>query len=387
MEKKKKKKKKKGTGAQLFSIVIYLLIGAASGLLIVRFIDHFTGPDVTIGQEILLFALLMLAVYAAMLLQIIIHEGGHLVFGLATGYKFSSFRILSWMLVREDGKLRLRHLSLAGTGGQCLMAPPDLKDGTIPFLLYNFGGSIMNLISCLLFGGLSLLFPRESFFNYFFLVLVLVGAGFGFMNGIPLHLGQVDNDGANALSLLRSREAVRAFWIQMKVNEQISRGVRISDMPEDWFTVPDAGTMDNGITAYIGVLACSRLMDQRRFEEADVMMEKLLSEESGIPGLHRGLMICDRIFLEAIGKNRPEALESLLTGEQKKLMKAMKTFPSVLRTEYALALLADKDPAKAEKILKEFDRYAARYPYPSEIAAEREYLQMAQKRAEETEAI
>lgn len=381
-----KKRKRKGTGAQLLSIVVYLLIGAASGLLIVRFIDHFTGPDVTIGQEVLLFAMLMLSVYAAMLLQIIIHEGGHLVFGLATGYKFSSFRILSWMLVREEGKLRLRHLSLAGTGGQCLMAPPDLKDGRVPFLLYNFGGSVMNLLSCFLFGGLSLLFPRESFFNFFFLVLVLVGAGFGFMNGIPLHLGQVDNDGANALSLLRSRETVRAFWIQMKVNEQVSRGVRISDMPEEWFTMPAEDAMDNALTAYIGVLACSRLMDQGRFEEADAMMESLLSRESRIPGLHRGLMICDRIFLEAIGQNRPEALEDLLTGEQKKFMKAMKTFPSVLRTEYALALLADKDPAKAEKILKEFDRYAARYPYPSEIAAERKYLQMAEKRSEEKES-
>ena len=381
-----KKKKRRGNGAQLLSIVIYLLIGAASGLLIVRFIDHFTGPDVTIGQEILIFALLMLSVYAAMLLQIIIHEGGHLVFGLATGYKFSSFRILSWMLVRENGKLRFRHLSLAGTGGQCLMAPPDLKDGAMPFLLYNFGGSIMNLCSCLLFGGLSLLFPRESFFNFFFLVLVLVGAGFALLNGVPLHLGQVDNDGANALSLLRSREAVRAFWIQMKVNEQTSRGMRLSEMPEDWFVLPDEGAMNNGITAYIGVLASSRLMDQGRFEEADAMMEKLLSGESRIPGLHRGLMICERIFLEVVGKNRPEALESFLTGEQKKFMKAMRTFPSVLRTEYALALLTDKDPAKAEKILKEFDRYAAKYPYPSEIAAERELLQLAEKRAEEREA-
>ncbi|MGX8687224.1 MAG: hypothetical protein ACSW8K_05420, partial [bacterium] len=227
------------------------------------------------------------------------------------------------------------------------------------------------------------LFPRESFFNFFFLVLVLVGAGFALLNGVPLHLGQVDNDGANALSLLRSREAVRAFWIQMKVNEQTSRGMRLSEMPEDWFVLPDEGAMNNGITAYIGVLASSRLMDQGRFEEADAMMEKLLSGESRIPGLHRGLMICERIFLEVVGKNRPEALESFLTGEQKKFMKAMRTFPSVLRTEYALALLTDKDPAKAEKILKEFDRYAAKYPYPSEIAAERELLQLAEKQAEE----
>jgi hypothetical protein len=382
-----KKGKKNGRGAQLLSILIYLMIGAASGILIVRYIDHFTGPDVTIGQEILLFAMLMLSVYAVMLLQIIIHEGGHLVFGLATGYKFSSFRILSWMFVKEEGKLRIRRLSLAGTGGQCLMAPPDLKDGTIPFLLYNFGGAIMNLCSCLLFGGLSFLFPPDSFFNFFLLVLVLVGAGFAFMNAFPLRLGQVDNDGANALSLLKSREAVRAFWIQMKANEQISRGVRLSDMPEEWFVLPEKEAMNNGITAYIGVLACSRLMDQKRFEEADAMMESLISGGEGIAGLHRGLMICDRIFLEVTGKNRPEALESLLTKEQKKFMKAMKTFPSVLRTEYALALLADKDKEKAEKVRKEFDRYAARYPYPSEIEAEREYMKLAEKCAGEKEAL
>lgn len=382
-----KKGKKNGRGAQLLSILIYLMIGAASGILIVRYIDHFTGPDVTIGQEILLFAMLMLSVYAAMLLQIIIHEGGHLVFGLATGYKFSSFRILSWMFVKEEGKLRIRRLSLAGTGGQCLMAPPDLKDGTIPFLLYNFGGAIMNLCSCLLFGGLSFLFPPDSFFNFFLLVLVLVGAGFAFMNAFPLRLGQVDNDGANALSLLKSREAVRAFWIQMKVNEQISRGVRLSDMPEEWFVLPEKEAMNNGITAYIGVLACSRLMDQKRFEEADAMMESLISGGEGIAGLHRGLMICDRIFLEVTVKNRPEVLESLLTKEQKKFMKAMKTFPSVLRTEYALALLADKDKEKAEKVRKEFDRYAARYPYPSEIEAEREYMKLAEKCAGEKEAL
>jgi hypothetical protein len=98
-------------------------------------------------------------------------------------------------------------------------------------------------------------------------------------------------------------------------------------------------------------------------------------------------MICDRIFLEVTGKNRPEALESLLTKEQKKFMKAMKTFPSVLRTEYALALLADKDKEKAEKVRKEFDRYAARYPYPSEIEAEREYMKLAEKCAGEKEAL
>ena len=55
------------------------------------------------------------------------------------------------------------------------------------------------------------------------------------MNGIPMRLGNVDNDGYNALCLGKSPAALRSFWLQMKINQQISRGVRLKDMPEDWF--------------------------------------------------------------------------------------------------------------------------------------------------------
>ena len=48
-------------------------------------------------------------------------------------------------------------------------------------------------------------------------------------------------------------------------------------------------------------------------------------------------------------------------------MKAMSSFPSVLRTRYAQALLANCDEEAARRIREEFDRAAARYPYPSEM--------------------
>ena len=63
-------------------------------------------------------------------LQIVVHEAGHLVFGLLTGYQYSSFRIGSFMWVKLDGKIRLKRYSMSGTGGQCLMAPPDMADGS-----------------------------------------------------------------------------------------------------------------------------------------------------------------------------------------------------------------------------------------------------------------
>ena len=48
--------------------------------------------------------------------------------------------------------------------------------------------------------------------------------------------------------------------------------------------------------------------------------------------------------------------------------------PSVLRTGYACALLADKDSAKAAAYLARFEDVVKRYPYAGEIEGERELI-------------
>lgn len=372
--------KAKKQQTQVLGIVLYMLIGAACGILIISYMEKLAEAGLP-AIRLLMFIPLMLSIYAAFLLQTVIHEAGHLVFGLATGYRFVSFRVFSWMWIKKDGKLHFKRMSLAGTGGQCLMSPPDLKNGKIPVLLYNFGGAVMNVIASAVFLSLSVLFPPVSFFRVFLRILALIGFAFALMNGIPLHLGPADNDGSNALALMRSEEAVRAYWIQMKGNEQAAAGIRIKDMPEEWFAVPDDRSMNNSMIASVGVLACSRLMDEHRFAEADALMEHMLSIESRIMPLHRSLLACERIFVELIGENDPDKLNTLLTEEQKKMMAAMESVPSVLRTEYAYALLAEHDTEKAKKIERKFEDTASDYPYSGELAGEMEFMKMIRGRA------
>ena len=82
----------------------------------------------------------------AFILHIIIHEGGHLVAGLLTGYRFVSFRIFSLTLIRKDGRYQWRNFSLGGTGGQCLMAPPLRPLEEIDTRWYNLGGVLANIV-------------------------------------------------------------------------------------------------------------------------------------------------------------------------------------------------------------------------------------------------
>ena len=244
----------------------------------------------------------------------------------------------------------------------------------------------MNIITGTLFLGLFFVFSDMAFLSTVVLMLAVIGYIFALVNGIPMRLGGVDNDGYNAFSILRSREAARAFWVQLKANEQVTKGVRLKDMPEAWFAVPSDEEMKNSIVAVMGVFACGRLMDMKKLEEADVLMSRMLASDSGITGLHRGMMICDRMYCELIGKNRSEALEAMLTKEQKKFMKQMKNFPSVIRTEYTYALLCEKDEAKAEKIKERFEKRAESYPYENDMQAERELIELAERKNAESAA-
>ena len=67
-----------------------------------------------------------------------------------------------------------------------------------------------------------------------------------------------------------------------------------------------------------------------------------------------------------------------LSSDEEKLVKAMKSFPSVMRTEFAVALLHEKNEKKAQDIKKRFEKMAKSYPYVSDTENERELIGLAE---------
>ena len=373
------KKKKGKIGSHIASISFFTLMGMVLGFAMISFLEWQLPEGIESSEKAYRICAMLVFLYLSWFIHIVVHESGHLIGGLLSGYTFSSFRIGSFMLLKENGKLISKRLKIAGTGGQCLMAPPEMVDGKFPVVLYNMGGSAMNLLVSLLFVPVLIAAPKGGSLALFSFLMIGMGIVSGLGNGIPMHTKTVDNDGYNATSLGKSKEAMRAFWIQMKTNEQLTKGIRTKDMPEEWFEVPSDEAMKNPMVAAIGVYAASRLMDQHRFEEAGKLIEHLLEIETGMVALHRNLLICEQIYLELIGQNRSGRVGALYTKELKKFMKAMKTFPSVIRLEYAYRLLAEHNPERAAKSMAAFERVAATYPYPNDINTERELMEIAAK--------
>lgn len=378
-------KRKKAGGGNFLGFILFLLIGACCGFLMIKPMENALDMG-NFPLAILFFAAALLWMYAAFFIQIVFHEAGHLIFGLLSGYAFSSFRIGSFMWLKSPSGLSFKRLSLAGTGGQCLMAPPEGGWEKMPCLLYNLGGSITNLLSAGLFFSLYLFWRPSPLPASMLLIIAFVGLAFALINGVPLRMGPVDNDGRNALSLRRSPAARRAFWVQLRINQLSARGLRLRDMPGELFSLPAERDMGNSLCASTAVFAANRLMDEMKLQDAERLMVFLLSRPGNIPGLYLGLIKCDLMYCELMGQNRPEALEALNTKEQRKFMASMKSHPSVIRSRYALALLSQRDMAEAEKLGQQFEKTARSYPYPAELEGERALMAAAREQAEKAAA-
>ena len=324
-----------------------------------------------------LFSVAWLAVSAAMAVfgQLILHEGGHLVCGLATGYRFVSFRIGSWMVQREKGKFRFRRMTLAGTGGQCLLAPPPLVDGKMPYILYNLGGPLANFVTAALC-VLGMRFCRNMWGLWVLLQLfALIGMGVGLTNSIPL----VNNDGANALALGKDPAALRSLWVQLSVNALQAEGVRLKEMPEAWFALPTDAGLQNSMTAVLAVLRENRLLDARHFDEAAALIDRLNATPNAVLPLHKNLLLCDRLYIALLrGEDAYEWLAEWETKSLRQFRTAMRDFLTILRTEYVTALHAG-DTAAAEQFRARFEARSASYPYPAEVESERELMILSVK--------
>lgn len=376
-----KKRKKNNLGAILVMLGS-LLAGGLFG-----FYLSSTAVEQGLGFGDYMWTLLWMALglYLVVFAQIALHELGHLLGGLLSGYGFSSYRLGSFMLLKENGKLRLRRFSIPGTGGQCLMIPPKPVDGKIPYVLYGLGGVAMNTLVAVVALILWAILEKGTMGSVLLMMTAMFGAVLALSNGLPIRMGNVDNDGRNVLTLKKHPGAMAHYIHQMQISDYLTKGYRVKEMPEAWFPKPELGEMTDSLTATAGVFAANRLLDEHRFAEAQAWMEEMLTADTGMTELHSRLTLSDLLYCLLIGENRPETLNRWLDAEQKQFMQVMKKSVSILRTEYAIALLLEKNEEKAQKLLTQFEKQAKQYPYPQEAQSERELMELVKTKAQKAD--
>lgn len=344
----------------IFKMILGFAVGAVAGLLIagiglVWFTDM-TFPEfiskllsVEMGETMLAAGIAVLAFFVSIAVLIPLHEAGHLVCGLLSGYKFVSFRIFNLTIIKIDGKLRVKRYSVAGTSGQCLLTPPDAPLDKIPVFWYNFGGVLANILFML--PAIPIIYMAENpLVVESAAIFMLANAFLILMNGVPMKIGGAPNDGYNMLSLRKHSVSKRAFVESLRANALLQNGIRPKDMPEEWFRVPEEINYKNQLEISIPLMAISRQMDELRFAEALQQLESLYEHKQEILGLFVKEIACELVSLRLVTGNT-EGAKALLDKNLKQYIQIYsKTMSSKERIRCIIALLMDNDRAKAEEI-------------------------------------
>lgn len=358
----------------LIWIIVGAVIGVVIGILAGKYFDDYLKAHIYHPNILFIFLKVygyLLVFFIGYILHIIVHEFGHLVFGLLTGYSFVSFRIGSFALIKENGKFRLTRYNIPGTAGQCLMMPPDMVNGKFPFVIYNYGGVLMNLIVSIL--GIILIIKVKAIQYPWDAILISMNAGgilAALTNGIPLNLTGVPNDAMNILALLTNDDAKKGFYTQLRVNGLQSQGVRIGNLPFEMFQISEDKVVDNPLNTSMALMQHSWYLDNLDFEGAKKALALIIPDLDKAPSLFKNETNVERLFLELIGDCDKDFIDELYDESLKKYIKVAKHMIGKKRFLMAYEAFYNRDKNKAMGYYQEIQKMARKYPVKGEADME-----------------
>ena len=363
----------------ILKLFVYMLIGAGIGIIIVGpLIALIEGESITTVysniankfslQTVAEILWMLIAVLIAFILHIILHEGGHLVAGLLTGYRFVSFRFLNFTLINKDGRLQWRNFELAGTGGQCLMAPPDKPLEQIDTRWYNAGGVLANILIVLLSLVLVWAFDLPHWLNELLIIMAFIGIVTALTNGIPMKLGGVANDGYNLLQMEKDLPGKQSFCNILDINARSQEGETYSEMPERLFALPQPIDWKNSMHVGSVLSAATRLLALHQWEDAYQLLTEALNHKNEYMVLYQ-LETENMMIQTCILSGRDDEARLHYTKEvEKHIGQHASTQSDKQLTSMAVALVLDNDRPKAEKILHNLEANHDKYIHQSDVA-------------------
>lgn len=365
-------KKEKRTKRILKNVVFVLsmavfggIIGFYSGYFIRNFTKHLKDE-----MSLPIFLVLMcLSMFVTFLLQIIIHETGHLVMGMLTGYEFLFYRAFNLLFIKEKGRINIRWHKNGETAGQCCLYPPKMRDpkkARYPFFLYHAGGVLFNL----LFSGICIFIllyfrPNNIFVNLFLVPLAGWGILFFFQNSYPFSK-RFTIDGSNIRRMMKSTAARFYFYRELRFVDYFSTGKHIKDLPvEELLPKPTDWYDDDFVLAMEYTTYGDYLSANGNYLEALKQYKMVIAYFLQVPEQVRNLLLIQYLFLLIVNDAPIEIVKDLYESDNiQSMKKKIRQISNVSVALYAYQILILKDEIEAEKTRKIHANFEGKTIYP-----------------------
>ncbi|MHB2040994.1 zinc metalloprotease [Aerococcus mictus] len=173
------------------------------------------------GISLLDIAAIIWVLACSFLLQIVLHEAGHVLAGWLVGMDLILFRLGSHVWYRSPEGWQHGREYVDGIGGQALMVPgQSSRPGSRPaYVLYLLGGVAMNFI----LGALLIVWACTS--SQPWNLGLLIGGGSAWLLGLVNLFPTIPySDGAHVWQLLKNPKAPSELFRAMKLQEQLNQG-------------------------------------------------------------------------------------------------------------------------------------------------------------------
>lgn len=312
------------------------------------------------GEIVGVGAFSILSGFIALCIHIIVHEAGHLIAGLISGYKFLLFRIGSLTLIHSEGKYRIKKFPLEGTGGQCLMIPPQRPIDNIPTKLYNLGGILANIL-CSAIAIVITLTINNVWIAIAAFLFALIGLLIAAINGIPMKIGGISNDGKNVQFLDKDTLSKRAFINQLMIHAMTQQSTRPRDIPNEYLTFSTDIDFKDALQVNWLLMSAVTLMDRKEYEASYQILDTIIQHESEVLGLFTKETKCELIFVSLITGRIDRATQLYSDEIASYAQQYHKTMSSKLRLLCAIALYIENNVEKArlmhEQIIANSNKY------------------------------
>lgn len=353
-----KKQQKSSWKAIAFPLVLGGL-GVLSGYYGMIFVKSFLPPRLMAlqgaGETIVFIALAFFAIWVA----IAFHELGHLVAGLAHGFRIALYTAGLLGVRGTERGVRLflnRHISLMG--GLAATFPEHLQSG--PELRRTFArivaaGPLASLLLCVAaFIGLSVLLqnPGDSAspaLRAGVVFLLFTGGISGLIFAgtmIPSRSGGFMSDGARLLSLLNGGEKSRYEEAVLSVTALLGAGKLPSEYPADLIERLTARAPDSFLGFNGHFIAFTHYFDRGETDRALPLARIVEDHISAVPKAFEGHYLKEVVFFHAFLAGDAEAAHAHWAAIQKQAERDPDA--ALLRVEAALALLDGQTEAAGD---------------------------------------
>lgn len=341
--------------------IFMMLIGAVGGFFVGNAIEEY---DLSLVQVIYIVVSLIISCY----LGVILHEGGHFIAGRMSGYEFVSYRIGSMVWIKENGKLRRKRYNIQGTGGQCIMMPPELDDPKeMRYVFYFLGGGLANII-CATIAVIFTIVLSNFYFKVGMLVFAVVNIIMAVTNLLPIN-GTVPNDGYNILIMRGSEKKRHTLYNQLRVNGLLHKGLTVAEIPEKYYVFDDE---TDGLAK---LLESSYYLSKNDYETTMRLLREAI-EDKKLYDIYKLEAKCELLFCLIMTGAKKEEIEEIYDKELNDYITKSKNLQvSKRRLMYTYYLFFEKDKYAAED---EYDAAVAMkdtYPCAGEYKMEMELME------------